>query len=406
MDSKKHEFTRMSATGLMPQEEMLEVKKDRTCLTIGIPKDENPEEDRIPLVPETVNLLIQNNHRVLIEKDAGLAAHYSNEKYQLAGAELVFSKEEVYEADIILKAGPPTEEEVQLLKPKKTVFSSLHWTGKGEQYFRSLLNKRVTALAFETIMDRFDTYPIVRSMSEIAGTTSIILGAEYLSSQEYGRGSILGGFSGISPSEIVILGAGTVGEYAARTAMGMGAIVKVFDNDIYRLRRMQNSIGQRIYTSLIQPQTISDALKNADLVIGAMRPSNGRSPIVVTEEMVQNMKYGAVIIDVSIDHGGCIETSKLTCHKHPVFKKYDVTHYCVPNMASRVAHTASRALSNILGPVLLSIGENGGIDNTLKLDLGVRNGVYVYKGTLTNKNIGDYFHIKSQDINLLLTTLF
>ncbi|MBI9035402.1 MAG: alanine dehydrogenase [Bacteroidales bacterium] len=404
MDALYNDITRISRQ-LLPQEEMLERAKQPKKIIIGIPKEASENEDRIPLIPETITQLVELGHEILIEKDAGMPAHYSNEKYQLAGAKIVSSKQEVYEADLIIKVAPPTMEELELIKPKKTILSSLHWTNQPEAYFRKLMSKKITALAFETIMDEHASFPVIRSMGEIAGTTSIMIAAEYLSSKKYGRGSILGGFSGIAPSEVIILGAGTVGEFATRAALGMGATVKVFDNSIFRLRRLQNSLNERIYTSTIQPQTLAAALKSADVVIGAIRPINGRSPLIVTEDIVQNMKYGTVIIDVSIDHGGCIETSRLTKHSNPVYRIHDVTHYCVPNMASRVPHTASRALSNIFGPIIISIGNFGGIDTMLRTDYGVRQGVYIYKGALTDRNIGSSFSIPSQDIDLLLSAM-
>ncbi len=401
MEGLHSDITKMPQA-FLPQEEMLERAKEPKNITIGLPKEISEVEDRIALIPETIAQLTELGHEILVEKEAGMGAHYTDEKYQLAGAKIVNTKQEVYDADLIIKVAPPTMEELEIMKPRKTIISSLHWTSQSEAYFRKLMSKKITALAFETIMDEHASFPIIRSMGEIAGTTSIMVAAEYLSSKKYGRGSILGGFSGITPSEVVILGAGTVGEYATRTALGMGAIVKIFDNSVFRLRRLQNSISQRLFTSTLQPQSLNQALKSADVVIGALRPVNGRTPLVVTEEMVQEMKYGTVVIDVSIDHGGCIETSRLTRHTDPVFKQYDVTHYCVPNMASRVPHTASRALSNIFGPIIISIGDYGGVDTMLKADYGVRQGVYIYKGVLTDRNIGSCFSIPSQDIDLLL----
>jgi alanine dehydrogenase len=265
-----------------------------------------------------------------------------------------------------------------------------------------LLNKRITAIAFEFIQDKAGTYPVIRAMSEIAGNTSMLLAAEYMSHPEYGRGKMLGGFSGISPTEVVILGAGTVGEYAARAALGMGAFVKIFDNSVYKLRRLQNNLNTRIYTSMMQPRNLLTALRTADVVIGAVHSSYGRTPCIITEDMIRQMKEGAVIIDVSIDQGGCFETSRLTDHKNPVFKMHGVTHYCVPNIASKVPHTASYALSNFLTPILLKIGEQGGIDSVLRSDFGVRQGVYLFNGVSTNKFLSDTFHLPFQDINLLM----
>jgi alanine dehydrogenase len=203
----------------------------------------------------------------------------------------------------------------------------------------------------------------------------------------------------------VIIGAGTVGEYAARAALGLGATVKVFDNSVYRLRRLQGSLGVRVFTSIIQPKVLGKHLKTADVAIGALRTTGGRTPCVVTEEMVSEMKVGAVVIDVSIDQGGCFETSKVTNHTQPVFRKHGVIHYCVPNIASRVSRTASYALSTIFAPILLNIGEEGGLQNMLRVNSGVRHGVYLYQGILTNKYLGDSFNLPSKDIDLFLSAL-
>jgi len=265
--------------------------------------------------------------------------------------------------------------------------------------------KKMTTLAYELIEDNAGSFPVIKAMSEIAGTSSIFIAAEYLESSEFGKGNLFGGFPGITPTEVVILGSGTVSEYAARAALGLGAVVKVFDNSIYKLRRLQDSLRTRIFTSIIQPKVLLKALKTADVVIGAIHSSEGRTPCIVTEYMIQQMKYGSVIIDVSIDQGGCFETSKTTTHNKPVFTKFDVTHYCVPNIASKAPHTASYALSNFFTPILVKIGEMGGLENMLKMDYSLRQGVYFLNGTLTKPYIGEYFTLPYQDIELLIAAL-
>jgi len=242
----------------------------------------------------------------------------------------------------------------------------------------------------------------VRSMSEIAGSTAILIAAEYLSNVNEGRGMMLGGVSGIPPTEVVIIGAGTVGESAARAALGLGANVKIFDNHIYKLSRLQNDIGRRVFTSIIQPKILSKALMRADVVIGAIRSKSGKTPCFVTEKMVSDMQEGSVVIDVCIDQGGCFETSRVTSHADPVFAKYGVTHYCVPNIASRVAQTASQALSNIFAPMLLNVGESGGMKNMIRNNPGLRHGIYLYNGMLTNKFLGETYKIPYKDIELLM----
>ena len=387
---------------LMPKEEMLEVSKKKALLTIGIPKEILFHENRVGIVPEAAGLFIANGHRVIVENNAGKAAHFENNEYAEYGCEIVYSPQEVYQADIILKVAPLSDEEVEMIKPRQLIISALHIGNRSEAYFRALIHKRATALAFEYIRDKIKAYPVIRSMSEIAGNTSILIAAEYLSHPEYGNGVMLGGFSGITPTEVVILGAGTVGEFAARAAMSLGAYVKVFDNSIYKLRRLQTNLNSRIFTSIVQPKVLLKALKTAHVIIGAIHSPSGRTPCIITEEMVKEMKPGSVIIDVSIDQGGCIETSRITTHADPVFSKYGVTHYCVPNIASRVPHTASYALSNCFAPTILNIGEEGGIDNILKSDYGLRQGVYIYNGTITNKYIADTFKLPFQDIELLM----
>ncbi|MCX6233984.1 MAG: alanine dehydrogenase [Bacteroidetes bacterium] len=403
MLAEQDNIIRMSQSGkLMPKEEILEVTRRKSCLKIGVPREISSHEHRIALVPQAVGLLAANGHVVLVESGAGDAAYFSDNKFSESGAHIVYSPQEVYDADIIIKVSPPLSEEIELLKPKQTLFSALHLAGQTEIFFRKLINKKMTALAYEYIKDKADSYSLRRSMSEIVGSTVVLIAAEYLSKPGFGKGCLLGGITGITPTEIVILGAGTVGEYAVRAALGLGATVKVFDNSIYKLRRLQNSINTRIFTSIIQPKVLLDALKTADVVIGAIHSCETQAPVIITEDMVRQMSYGSVIIDVSIDQGGCIETSQVTSHANPVFRKWDITHYCVPNIASRVPHTASYALSNFLAPMLLKLGEEGGIDNLLRSDKGLRHGVYLFNGTITKMMISNTFALPYQDIELLM----
>lgn len=403
MVSSKEDFQLLAKSiGLMTQEERLEVNKKRGALYIGIPKETSFQENRITLVPDAVALLVNNGHQIMIESNAGKAAHFQDKDYSEAGAQIVYTPEEVYKADIILKVAPPSIAEIDLMQARQTLISSIQITVQPEDFLKRLSAKKVSAIAFDYIRDKIGIYPVVRAMSEMAGSTSMLIAAEYLSNVNEGNGTMLGGITGVSPTEVVILGAGTVGEYAARAAFGLGASVKVFDNSLYKLRRLQNNLGIRVFTSIIQPKVLKKALSTADVVVGGILATEGRTPCVVTEEMVSEMKFGAVIIDVSIDQGGCFETSRLTNHDQPVFKKYGVIHYCVPNIASRVSRTASYALSNIFTPILLTVGEAGGIENMLRQDSGVRNGVYMYKGILTNKYLATYFNLPYKDIDLLM----
>ena len=386
----------------MPQEEMLEVRRNVSSLQIGIPKETSFQEKRVSLVPSAVAVLVNNGHQVLVETGAGEHSNYQDKDYSEAGATISYTRDQVYQCDIVLKIAPPSFDEIELMKPKQKLISALQLTVQQKNFFNHLISKKITGLAFDYIKDRSGIYPVVRSMSEIAGNTSILIAAEYLSASNQGIGMMLGGISGVAPTEVVIIGAGTVGEFAARAAIGLGAHVKIFDNSLYRLRRIQNDLGMRMFTSIIEPRQLEAALKTADVVIGALRAKEGRTPIVVTEEMVSSMKFGSVIVDISIDQGGCFETSEVTNHANPVFKKYGVTHYCVPNIASRVAQTASVALSNIFTPILLDMGEKGGIDNYLRINAGVRNGVYIYNGIITHQYIGEMFNIPYKNLDLLI----
>lgn len=387
---------------LLPQEEMLAIKNKGGSLQIGIPKETSFQEKRVALVPEAVSLLVANGHRVKIETKAGVLSNFPDSEYSEAGAEICMSKDEIFECDIILKIAPPSEEEVDLMKGNQTLISALQLSSQPKKVLQKLMQKKITAAAWDYIQDDDGIYPVVRSMGEIAGTTSILIAGELLSSYNNGKGTMLGGIAGVQPTEIVIIGAGTVAEFAAKAAIGLGASVKIFDSSLSHLRRLQNNIGMRINTSVLQPKVIAKAIKRADVVIGAIRASLGKTPCIVTEEMVKSMKTGSVIVDVSIDQGGCFETSRITNHNQPTFNKHGVTHYCVPNIASRVCRTASFALSNIFTPLLLEMGNYGGCTHLIKNDQGFRSGVYMYKGTLTSEVLGKIFDLKYKDIDLLI----
>ncbi|MCB0705801.1 MAG: alanine dehydrogenase [Saprospiraceae bacterium] len=386
------------------QPETLEIQRKAEKMFIGIPKEMTHSENRIPLVPSSVKALVAYGHRVVIEQGAGKRSRYSDIDFSEKGAEIVSSREEVYKADVILRVAPPQLDEIELMRPNQVLISPLHLPMISSDYLYRLKEKRVIALAMEYIKDDDGTFPIVRIMSELAGLNSILTAAELLASPSGGKGILLGGISGVPPARIVILGAGVVAEFATRTALGLGAEVRVFDNNIYKLNRLQNLVGQRLFTSTIYTTHLEKELKRADVVIGAVHSKSGRTPILVTDEMVESMKPGSVIIDVSIDQGGCFATSEMTKLDHPTFVKYDVIHYCVPNIASRVPRTASVAVSNILTPLILKAASTGGIQGLLFSHQGLRHGVYSYKGSLTNAYLGERFHMKSTDLDLLLTS--
>ena len=340
----------------------------------------------------------------MLESNAGQAANFSDKDYSEQGANIVYDTKKLYEADIIIKIAPPTLGEIEMMKPGQTLISALQLATLKAECLHALIHKKITALCFEHMRDEGGSLSVVRAMSEIVGATSILIAAEYLSNIFDGKGLMLGGITGVPPTEIVILGAGTVGEYATRTAISLGAEVKVFDPSIYKLRRLQNNIGSRVFTSVVQPIVLEKAITTCDVAIGAMRAEDGRSPCIVTEATVSRMKPNSVVIDVSIDQGGCFETSEVTNHTHPVFRKYDDIQYCVPNIASRVARTATYALTNIFTPILLDIGEKGSLKNVIWQKSGLREAVYIYQGQLTNKHMGERFSIPSKDLDLLIVS--
>jgi len=391
-------FTRAQ---LLPQEEMLEVLKTKGDLFIGIPKETHFQEKRVCLTPDAVSALVSNGHRVMIESGAGEGANFKDKTYSDAGAEITRDTSKVFSCPIILKVEPPSEDEIEMINPQTLLISALQLKTQNKNYFKKLAAKRITALAFEFIKDEDGAFPAVRSLSEIAGTASVLIASELLSNVNGGNGLMFGNISGVPPIEIVIIGAGTVGEFAARSALGLGANVKVFDNSVTKLRCIQANLNRTIYTSTLQPKNLIKALKRCDVAIGAVRGKN-RAPIVVTESMVSNMKSGAVIIDVSIDMGGCFETSEVTNHDEPTFAYNNVTHYCVPNIPARYSRSASVSISNIFTPYLLKIGEDGGIENAIRFDRGLKSGLYFYHGILTNKSVADWFNLDCSDVNLLI----
>jgi len=386
---------------LLPQEEKLEVGKQRSDLFIGIPKETSYQERRICLTPDAVTSLTSHGHRVMIESGAGEASSYSDRDYSEAGAEITHDTKKVFGCPVILKVEPPTIKEIEMMNLQTLIISALQIKTQKKEYFEALEAKKITALAFEFIKDEDGSYPAVKSLSEIAGTASVLIASELMINQKIGKGLLLGNITGVPPTEVVIVGAGTVAEYAARTALGLGAHVKVFDNSINKLRRLQNNLNQRIFTSTIQEKILLKSLMRCDVAIGAMRGKN-RTPIVVTETMVENMKRGAVIIDVCIDTGGCFETSEVTTHEKPTFVKHNVIHYCVPNIPSRYSKTASMSISNMISPFLLQMAEDGGIESAMRCNPGLKHGIYFYHGLLTNRTIADWFSISYRDINLIV----
>lgn len=395
------QFSPFTEKDLLPKPEVLEIGKQKGELFIGVPKETRLEEKRVCLTPDAVAALTNHGHRVVVETEAGEQSNFSDKAYSDAGAKIAYSNKEVFECNIVLKVEPPSLEEIKLMNLQSTLISALQLKTQKKEYFEALAKKRVTAIAFDFMQDDHGVYPIVKSLSEIAGIASILIASDLLNKDNNGNGWLLGNISGVPPLEIVIIGAGTVGEFAARSAIGLGASVKVFDNSISRLRQLQHNLGRTIYTSTIQPKTLQKALKRCHVAIGAVRGKN-RSPILVTEDMVEQMREGSVIVDVSIDRGGCFETSEITTHSEPTFRKHDVIHYCVPNIPSRYSRTASLSISNIITPYLLNIAEEGGLENATRFDKSLQKGMYFYHGILTHKSVADWFNLPFRDIGLLL----
>jgi len=394
-------------TAMLPKEQQMEVKTQTSGLFIGVPKETSMQENRLPITPDGVALLVNNGHSLTIEAGSGSGSKFEDREYSEAGAQIAYTASEVYEkSDLVLKINPPSMDEIALMKPGCSLISALQVTQLTTDYFQALNAKKITGIAFEMIEDPVGSVPIVRAMSEIAGSTVLLIAAEYLNSNNAGRGIIMGGVTGVPPTKVVIIGAGTVGEYACRCAIGLGAEVKVFDNHLYKLRRIKQELGANIFTSTIDLANLSDAIKRADVVIGALRAEEGRTPCVVSEEIVASMKPDSIILDVSIDQGGCFETSEITNHGQPIYKKFGVTHYCVPNIASRVAHTATSALSNILTPVILRAYELGGIEDMIFAKDWFMKGVYCYKGSLTNKHLARMLNLRYKDLNLFKMARF
>ena len=403
---KHQKFSHSWALGkgsLLPQEEVLETGRSRKQLVIGIPAELQEDESRICLTPEAVELLVGNGHQLIIEAGAGAGANYSDSDYSECGGFIVDGHAEIFaKSDVLMKINPPVKSEIGHMRGNQLLISGLRYMIQDSEFFYGLMKKKTIAVSFEQLRNNDNSCPVVQSMSEIAGGAAILIAAECLSNQNDGKGIMLGGITGITPTEVVILGAGTAAESAARAALGLGAFIKVFDHSVERLRRLQNIVGQRLYTSIFHPRVITRALQSADVVIGALHPGLEGPRFFITGEMVKEMKKGSVIVDLSIDQGGCIETSECRSHPSPVFVKHGVIHYCVPNIPSRVARTSTIALSNIFAPLLLSIGESGGIRSALMEDMGLRKGVYIYNGLLTSSVIGRHFNIPSKDIDLLM----
>jgi len=386
---------------LFPEECLLREIAKQPRLSIGLPKENADVETRLALTPEGVAIVTEEGHSVYVQRGAGEPMSYSDLQYSEAGAFLV-DRAEVYGADIVLKIAPPTLQELEMMNDRSSIFSMLQLSNLSAECISLMMKKKMNAVAYELIKDEQKAFPVVSSISEIEGSTAIAVAAELMSNERGGKGLLLGGVAGISPTEVLILGAGITGTVAARTALALGAQIKIFDHDITKLRKIQHYLGQQVFTSVIHPAVLFKALASADAVIGNLRYINGSERFMVSEKLVKTMKPGAVIIDLSVDQGGCFETSKCRTLKNPVFEKHGVIHYCVPNISARVARTTSMALSNIFAPMLLKIAHSGSVKSAIAESAGFRNGAYVFGGVLVNRLVGSYYGLTSNDIGLLL----
>ena len=391
----------VSKTMLLPREEMLEIQRKEKKILIGIPSDFPKVEFRVPLTPQAVDLLVSYGHEIYIEKGAGRHANYSDNEYLEAGAVMVENREQIFQCDVILRVAPFDEDEIGMLRGNQVVFSNMQISSYCAASIGKLMQKKMTCVAYEYFENENGFLPFVHQMSQISGITSITIASEYLSNSRGGKGVLFGDVTGITPAELVIIGSGTAAEFAARAALSLGIVVKVFDTSVEALSRLEEKLGARIFTSVLYPKVLKKALVSADAVIGAL-PFNANPQFRVSEELVEHMKEGAIIIDLNASQGGCFETSGLTDLNNPVFRKHGVIHYCVPNIPSLVARTASISLSNILIPLLLAVGDFGGVDSYLKSSRGFRKGVYLYRGILTNRDMGYLFNLPVKDIELLL----
>ncbi len=392
----------LNQAGLAPKEELMEIGRKQKSMSFGIPAEREPGENRVPLTPQGVELLTANGHEIVLESGAGNAANYYDHDFSEAGAKIVTNHEDPFRCDVVLKVAPPDEEERQLLTPNQLLISLLYLANQNREVMQQLMHKKINALAYELLKDDSGCYPVVRSMSEIEGYTAIMIASEYLSNSKEGKGVLLGGITGISPAEVVVIGAGTAGEFAVRAALGLGCQVKVFDNSYRNLRELERNVGQRLFTSVLHPQVLSKALRSADAVIGSIRYFDPQSGFLISDEQVAGMKPGSIIVDLNMGNGGCLEAVHGHQNDGPVTIHHGVIHYRVHNIASRVARTSSIALSNIFAPVLLRLAMAGGVNQLIKQDVGVSHGLYLYKGILTNYKVGERLNLPSKDIGLLM----
>jgi len=400
------EYISWSETAWETQEERLAVDAKSAQLQIGLPKEHAMNEHRLLLTPESVQILVAQGHEIVVETGAGTLAGFSDASYANAGATIALGPEEVFQCAIVAKVAPPTVAEIAMMRGGQTMISALQLRTRNRDYFKSFADKKITALALEEVRNSEDQSALRMAMSEIAGQMAARVGASLLADGAHGsrKGKLMGPIPGVSPARVVVLGAGVAGLSAVRAAHGMGSQVVLMDSNINRLRAAQE-LNPALITEVIQELVVVKRLKKADLVIGALHPVNGRTPVVVSEDAIAAMEPNSVIIDISIDSGGCFESSELTSHENPTYEKHGVIHYCIPNMASAVGHTATIALSNFVAPMLSTLSGLGGVEDCLHYDLNMRAGLYLYKGLLTKRHLGEHFDLPFSNDALLFGNL-
>lgn len=394
----------LKATSFVVREFLLKVNKTHSALTIGIPKENTRFEKRLALTPEAVGLLVDEGHKVILESGAGLPINYSDRYYSESGAHIVDSKAQVFEASLILKISPPTLNEVRMMRPRATVFSFLQQPMLSSTVLEAMSAKRINALAYDLVYDDAGSSPFATAMSEIEGASAITLAAELMSNANGGKGILMGGVPGVSPTEVVIIGADVAGTIAARAALGLGAMVKVFDNDVNKLRLMEHNLGRSLFTSTLQPNVMRNTFRSADVLIGAMEYINKPHRDRISEDLITELKQGAIVIDLRLAQGGCFETTMQACipGAPTLYQKHGVLHFCEMSISSRVARTASIALSNIFSSLFMKMANGGGIIGLAQSDRGFSSGFYMFSGKMVNGYVANLFNLPVNDIGLFL----
>ena len=394
----------LKSTSFFVREQLQKTDTPGFTTVIGIPREFEGNEKRLALTPETVALLESSGYRVLLAAGAGLPIKYSDRYYAESGAEIMESAAEVFQADLILKIMPPTLAEVEMMRPRTTVFSFLYLHKLSSALLELMAEKRINALAYELLYDQSGLSPFVTSISEIEGACSITLAAELLSNALGGKGSLLCGVPGISPTEVVIIGAGVAGTMAARAALALGASVKVFDNDVAKLRTIRHELGSPLFTSTLQPNVLRNVFRSADVVIGAMQYINKSHYYRISADLIREMKKGALIIDLRMAQGGCFDTTMEACltNHPPVFEKFGVLHFCEMSLSARVGRSASIAMSNLFLSLFTAMGDCGGVPHFARFDRGFAAGFYLYAGKMVNRYVAGHFNLPLSDIGIFL----